>query len=247
MRARKFSVYLFLSLLIISSLHVPSLRASEDTFDEVSPEEKKKILANLKEVQKEVSSMVANVNQEKHLAMMEKEIHICGTLMMKKPNLIRLDTTNSDKTITAVDGERLIVYYPDLKEAQVYKLSDNVGALKIMSFFTSTMWGLFSDLEKQYTIEIFRKDNKILLKLTPLSKMVSKHLSSIRIHYDKRSGLPTLFEIITSKGDKIITRLSNIKTNIELELDTFTVKLPEDVWITNNSTIKDDRVNDPYH
>ncbi|HJW85980.1 MAG TPA: hypothetical protein VJ440_05035, partial [Candidatus Brocadiaceae bacterium] len=42
------------------------------------------------------------------------------------------------------------------------------------------------------------------LKLTPLSKMVGKYLSSIIIYYDGDTGLPHGFEMITPKSDKTV-------------------------------------------
>ena len=39
--------------------------------------------------------------------------------------------------------------------------------------------------------------------------------------------------MFTPKGDKIMTRLSEVKINPEISADTFTIKLPADVLITN--------------
>lgn len=90
---------------------------------------------------------------------------------------------------------------------------------------------------------MFRRDSEIVFKLVPLSKIVGRYVSSLLIYYDEKTGVPQGFETITPKGEKTITRLSNIKINPEIEKDLFKLKLPEDVCITNNQEQQQDENN----
>lgn len=212
---------------------VDSAYSSNNTSQEMPAADKQKIVDRLKELQKDIYSITATVNQEKHLSSMKRKINVEGIISLKKPNTLRWDTVKPEKSVTVVDGETMTVYYPDVKEAQVYDLSEDIIAKNVMNFFTSAMWGTLNEMEKKFTVNIFRKDDSVVFELIPLSKMTARYLSSIIIYYDEKTGIPKGFTTTTPKGDKNITRLTNILINPEIRNDSFKIKLPEDVWITN--------------
>lgn len=209
--------------------------SSNNTAKEMSSAEKQKVVGRLKNLQKDIYSITASVNMEKHLSSMKKKINVEGIISLKKPNMLRWATVKPEKSLTVVDGETMTVYHPEVKEAQIYDLSEDIIARNVMNFFTSAMWGTLNEMEKKFTVNIFRKDDSIVFELAPLSKMTARHLSSIVIYYDETTGIPNGFTTTTPKGDKNITRLTNIVINPEIRNDSFRIKLHEDVWITNKS------------
>jgi outer membrane lipoprotein-sorting protein len=227
-KAKKISICFSLILFLLHSVAV----ASKD-IREVSAEEKQKIFERLKELQKDIHSMHATVNQEKQLSVLKKKIQVKGTIIMAKPNMLRWDVTMPEKSITVIDGETMTVYHPTAKEAQVYNLSEDFVARNTMSFFATAMGGNLNEMEKKFTVTVFRNDGKIVFKLIPLSSIARKYLSDIAVYYDEVTGLPGGFEVTTPKGDRTITKLADIKINPEIKPDTFELKLPGDVWITN--------------
>lgn len=226
---------LFYAVMFFCLIFPTTIYALSDEGQEVSPADKQKIFEKLHELSKGTFAIIATVNQEKQLVMLKEKILVDGTVTMQKPNMFRWEMVRPAKSITVIDGEEMTVYTPESKEAQVYSLSDNTMARTTMKFFSTTMWGSTTEMEKRFAVKTFRKDGEIVLKLTPLSKMVGKYLSSIIIYYDGDTGLPHGFEMTTPKSDKTVTRLSNIKINPEIKPDIFKLKLPEDVWVTNHS------------
>ncbi|MEW6419695.1 MAG: outer membrane lipoprotein carrier protein LolA [Nitrospirota bacterium] len=210
-----------------------SVHASDNENREISAGEKQKIFERIKALQKDIYSILASVSQEKQLTILKKKMHIEGTVMVAKPNMLRWEILKPEKSITIIDGETMTVYHPEIKEAQVYALSENLIARNIMSFFMAFMSGSLQEMEKKFTVNIFRKDGGLIFILTPLSRIASRYLSSITVYYDEGTGLPRGFETTTPKGDITVTKLMNIRTNPELKPETFKIKLPEDVWITN--------------
>lgn len=225
---------LFYVALLIGFFLSASIEASSYIEQEVSSADKQSIFERLTELSKDTDSITATINQEKQLSLLKEKICIDGTVIMKKPNMFRWDIVKPDKSIIAVDGETMTVYHPEIKEAQVYNLIGNLIARNTMRFLTITMWGSLNEIEKNFTFNILRKEDEIIFKLVPVSKMISRYVSSIIIHYEEKTGFPRGFEITTPKGDKTVTRLSNIKINPEIKTGTFKIKLPEDVRITNN-------------
>ncbi|MBI5409537.1 MAG: outer membrane lipoprotein carrier protein LolA [Nitrospirae bacterium] len=223
------------SLILILTFPL-SIKASGNLLHELPADERQEIFGKLNALQKSINSIHASATQEKRLSAMKEEIRVEGMVVMAKPNLLRWDTARPQKSVTVTDGRTMTVYYPDIKEAQVYSLSENIIARNTMSFFTTAMGGDLGDLkelEKRFTVNIFRSEDGLLFKLTPLSKMAGKYLASLVIKYDETTGLPKGFEVTTPKGDKTVTKLTDIKINPEISPETFSIKLPDDAVITN--------------
>lgn len=229
-RIRGLLLFLLLSQILV---WVFSVGASNNTSVELSSDEKKKIFERLQILQKEVHSLHASVRQTKQLAALKKRVDIEGKVSLLKPNLLRWEVSKPERSVTVVDGEMMTVYHPDLKEAQVYALSEHLIARNTMSFFTTAMGSSLLEMEKTFSVSVFRDADGIAFRLEPHSKMAQKYLSHIVIYYDEGTGLPKSFEVVTPKGDKTVTRLTDIKTNPELGPETFKLRLPKDTWVTN--------------
>jgi len=208
---------------------------SNNEFLELTVAERVETLEKIKSLQQIIHSIKASVVQEKQLSSLKKKVTIEGTVTMAKPNMLRWDITKPEKSLTVIDGETMTVYHHKVKEAQIYAISENFVARNTMSFFATAMGGDLSEMEKKFTVNVFRKNEEIIFKLVPLSQIAGRYLSTIMIYYDERSGLPKELDITTPKGDRTIIKLSNIKINPELKSDTFKIKLSSDVWITNKS------------
>ncbi|MDN3513035.1 MAG: outer membrane lipoprotein carrier protein LolA [Candidatus Brocadia sp.] len=232
--AEKFNILFSVVMLICLFFLIP-LNASSDTAGEVSFSDRQKILEKLKKLAKDTHTITAIVTQEKQLSLLKKKIYIDGSVVIiKNPNIFRWDIVKPDKSIIVIEDETMTIYHPDVKEAQIYNLSENPVASNTVNFFRTTLWGTYHELERKFSVTILRKNNEIAFQLVPLSKTVGRYLSSILIYYDEGTGFPRGFEMTTPKGGKTVTRLSNIKINPEIKTDTFKLKLPADVWITNN-------------
>lgn len=224
-----FHVVLFLNLFFLTPLY-----ATSNTLEEIPSADRQNIVSKLTEFAKDTQTIAANVTQEKQLSLLKEKVCLSGSVLMKKPNMFRWDMVKPDKSIMVIDGELMTIYHPDVKEAQMFNLSGNPIASNTVKFFTTILWGSLTEIEKKFLVTLFRKDNELVFKLTPLSKIVGRYLSSILIYYDEKTGVPQGFEMITPKGEKTVTRFSNIKINPEIKADIFKLKLPKDVCITNN-------------
>ena len=207
--------------------------ASNDALQELSGEEREKIIEKFRSFHKDIRSLSASVSQEKHLSALKEKLQVEGTVTMARPDKLRWDTVKPERSHTVIDGETMTVYHPDIKEAQVYALSEHVIARNTMGFFTTAMGGALDEMEKKFSVKIYRNGNEIIYKLQPLSGMTRKYLSAVSISYAEATGLPRGFEVTTPKGDRTITTLTHITINPEIKPETFTMKLPGNVWVTN--------------
>jgi|GEM_PF-1498866 len=235
-KLNKFSFFLASFLLFVIP---PSLCWASNNLKGVEdPYEQKIIVESLKKLQSGISSVVATIYQEKHLRVLKKDLQIRGSIILQKPNRLRMETAAPEQSITVVNGKTMTVYHPVEKEAEVYDFTEDIIAKNTMQFFNSIVWGSFKRLKERFKVKMLRDNNLIVFELSPLSSIIAKYLSSITIEYDAETGLPEEFTLITPGGDKIQTRLSDIKINTTIKPGTFDLILPADVWITNR--IEDD-------
>ena len=220
-------------LLVVGIFFSHSTCASISSLQDVTAEEKQKIIDKFKMLHKDMNSISASITQEKQLVALKKKVFIEGTVLMAKPNMLKWDIVKPERSLTLIDGETMTVYHPDSKEAQIYTLAEKFITRNTLDFFLTAMSGDLDEMEKKFSVNMFRKDNEIILKLVPLSNMASRYIASIVISYDEGTGLPSEIELTTPKGDKTVTKLTNIKVNPDLSPQMFKIKLPADVWITN--------------
>ena len=102
-----------------------------------------------------------------------------------------------------------------------------------MSFFSTAVSGDLAEMEERFSVSIYKNEDEVVFRLVPTSKIVGRYLAAVIIHYDEKTALPKGFEMLTPKGDKTITRLTNIKVNPDLGPAAFQLKMPLDVWVTN--------------
>jgi len=193
--------------------------------------DKYEILKKIKNQHEHTHSIKATVYQDKILTALKQPLHIKGSIILQMPGLLRWETSVPEKSVMVIDRKAITQYYPDAKEAEIHKLSDNFIARNTMSFFTSVMWGALEEMDKKFNVTISGEKDEIIVELIPLSKMVSKYLSSVVIFYSESTGMPQGFEVTTPQGDKTVTRLEDIEMDPEIGEETFKLKMPADVYV----------------
>ncbi len=192
---------------------------------------KYEILESIKSRHQNIDSIKAAVYQDKQLSMLNKPVHVEGTIVLQRPGKLRWETFVPEKSIVVINMKTITKYYPDSGEAEIHNLSDNFIAQNTMRFFSSIMWGAVEDMDGRFSVEIVEDNDEVIVALTPLSKMVAKYLSSVLIFYNGATGMPQGFSVSTPKGDKTVTRLADVVMGEEVSRDTFELILPADVRV----------------
>ncbi len=195
--------------------------------------DKSEILDNIRDSHRNTNSIKATVYQEKHLRALNKPVHVKGTVILKKPGMLRWEAFTPEKSITVINRKTITRYYPDSREADIRSLSDNFIARNTMTFFSSVMWGALEKMDKRFKVDISGEEGILTVTLTPLSKMVSKYLSSIIIFYNEKNGMPQGFEVSTPAGDRTVTRLEDVEMDPVISDDTFRLKLSPNVVVND--------------
>ncbi|MBI5970695.1 MAG: outer membrane lipoprotein carrier protein LolA [Deltaproteobacteria bacterium] len=187
----------------------------------------------IKTLQAGLDSASANIRQTKTNPILKKPLISEGTVLLKKPNLLRMEMKRPEHTITIVDGRVMWVFRPDTKEALKYVLSEQLMANQAVKFFSSAMNISLEELGKKFKVEMFEDAGVWVLDLTPKSGMAAKFLSKIRIYFKDGAPLPFKHEVIGKKGNLTVMEFSDTALNPATAPDAFTFTLPKDARITN--------------
>jgi len=104
-----------LALLLCLSGTPPSAAATEGVLDSGG---RAALLKEIKERQGSIEAISLSIHQTRDLALLEKPLEIEGRVILKRPNLLRWETTAPERSITVIGVETMTVYRPEEKEGQ---------------------------------------------------------------------------------------------------------------------------------
>ncbi|MCK5852797.1 outer membrane lipoprotein carrier protein LolA [bacterium] len=133
---------------------------------------------------------------------------------------IRFDYLKPEKSITIIDGGKVIIYTPEMSEPQESYLIDDI---KMDAFFAP----FFSSerLREHYDM-IVTDDNpkRVTVMLSPKTDIVRKHFRELRITFNKANWFPISIYQVKRNGQKITFKFARIKVNRSISQDMFTMK-----------------------
>lgn len=193
--------------------------------------ERERAFAEIRERQKEVATVRAEVVQRKRHPLLKSEAVTEGRILLKKPGLMRWETDRPDHTVVVSDGKTLTVYRPAEKEAERRDLGSSLASRAVFEFLSVGMWTSLSGVDRRFRTEIFRSDRQLILQLTPRSGWLSRAVAAIRIYYEEAEPIPRRFVVLGPKGDRTETTLSAMVINPEIPDDAFSLNLGPEVRV----------------
>jgi len=197
----------------------------------LTPEASAEAISELRDAQEGISALSMSFVQTKSSAMLTSEMVTTGTVLVKKPGLLRWEVKEPEQIIITVDEDVMWFYRPARKEARKRLLSKDFVAGQAMGFFTSIMNLSLKDLKKRFTYSLYSVGDNVALELTPKSKFVSKYLKGITIWYRQSDGIPVKFAVLGKKGDTTVTEFKDINSRAVTDDKDFHLKLPDNVRV----------------
>ena len=184
--------------------------------------------------QRDIASFRAAVVQTKRHPLLKSEAVNEGTLLFGKPNRLRWELDKPERTVIVLDGKTMTSYFPDRKEAVRRDLGDNLASRAAVEFMSSGMNVSLPDLEKRFSVDLYREGGDLVLTLTPRSKWLSRAIASISIHSREDEAVPRRIVVVGKRGDRTETTLSRVAINPVLPADAFALRLAPDVRVTES-------------
>jgi len=133
---------------------------------------------------------------------------------------LRFDYKKPDKSITIIDGSKVIIYSPEMEAPQESYLVDKVKLQVFIACFLSK-----KKIEKNYEV-ILESSNqkKITLQLIPRTQAGKNHFRELRITFSASTWLPTLIHQTKNNSQQTTIMFKNTRTNRIISPQTFTTK-----------------------
>ena len=192
--ARPLCVFLFLCLAL-------PIQAAE-----LSPAETQTLLKDLQEHRAKYPSLSADFVEERNTHLLTKPLTSEGNIAFLSPNKFRREVTGSSPSLTVSNGQKLWIYYPNFKEAELYTLGQK-------AFFDDPIAALtaglnFQRLEQFYTCQDFREPPGSRLVLTPRGPGLRHMLKELTVWVGDDFKIERS-ETLLPKGDRIVTVYKN--------------------------------------
>lgn len=194
----------------------------------------KEVLSRMDQAATQFRSMSAKITRVKHTAVLNNDDEESGTVYMKKngPRLqALLDITKPDKKTSVVEGREVQVYYPNMKQVNIYDAGKNGEQLE--QFLSLGFGTSGSDLEKTYTMrvvgtETVNGEKSVHLELTPKSAEATKLVKKIDLWVGEHN-YPVQEKIYEPSGDYDLWTYSDVQINGKVRDQDVKLKLPNGV------------------
>ncbi len=232
----------FLFLLFLLPGVAPAMPAGEKSTSPEVAELLEKVLAS----QQETATIQGRFVQCKTMALFKDPERSTGRFCYRQPDLMRLDYENPSRVILLLEGDNLVTYYPELKEAERFdirkqkkRVFDHLigesGIGQLQKNFVITLGG--ADIDRPGEDAPGGETHR--LHLVPRRRQLKKRIDFIDLWVRTDNHTPVQYFIREKSGDSTLFRLEQVKVNGEVPDGFFHIDFPKDVVVTVR-TGKDD-------
>jgi chaperone LolA len=215
---------LLLTTLSVLLVTLP-LRAAD-----LPPAETQALLKSLQEQRAKSPSLTADFVEEKTSHLLTKPLVSSGTISFHIPNKFRREVTGKNPSITVSNGQKLWIYYPGFKEAELYTIGQKAYFDDSVAALTA---GLnFQNIEKFFTYRASREGtgSTYRIHLTPRSGGLKRMVKELEVLVDEDAKIQRT-ETILPKGDRVVTTYKNQRPT-PLPASTFDFTPPPDAHVS---------------
>jgi len=213
-------------LLLAIALTLPLTARAAD----LSPAETQSLLKTLEDHRAKSPSLTADFVEEKTTHLLTKPLTSSGTIAFQIPNKFRREVTGQSPSLTVSNGQKLWIYYPGFKEAELYTLGQKAYFDDSLAALTA---GLnFQNIEKFFTFKAARDTatGPYRIDLTPRSSGLKRMVKELSVWVDEDAKIQRT-ETTLPKGDRVVTTYKN-QHPTPLPATTFDFAPPADAHIS---------------
>ena len=152
-------------------------------------------------------SIEAKFLEERQTGLLKQPLKNEGKIWATLPDKIRREINGTTPSATVIDGNNMVVYYPNLKEEEVYDLEKRPMLKDSLQAITA---GLdFQQLNNYYYVQASKEGAEYQITLTPKTAAVSKIVKRVAVTVNQNL-LPSRVELETTQGQKVDIRYSDV-------------------------------------
>jgi outer membrane lipoprotein-sorting protein len=152
-------------------------------------------------------SIEATFLEERQTGLLKQPLKNQGKIWATLPDKIRREINGTTPSATVIDGNNMAVYYPNLKEEEIYDLEKRPMLKESLQAITA---GLdFQQLNNYYYVQASKEGAEYQITLTPKTAAVSKIVKWVAVTVNQ-DLLPSHVELETTRGQKVDIRYSDV-------------------------------------
>jgi outer membrane lipoprotein-sorting protein len=173
----------------------------------LSQSETQELVRRIQAASESRPSIEANFLEERQTGLLKQPLRNEGKIWATLPAKIRREISGTTPSATVIDGNNMIVYYPNLKEEEVYDLEKRPMLKDALQALTA---GLdFQQLNNFYYVQASKEGAAYQVTLTPKTAAVSKVVKRVAVTLNQ-DLLPWHVELETARGQKVDIRYSDV-------------------------------------
>jgi outer membrane lipoprotein-sorting protein len=131
---------------------------------------------------------------------------------------IRFDYLKPERSVTIVDGSKVIVWTPEMQAPEESHLIDDTKMQSLLAGFVST-----ERLREHHKVMIDEQHaHEVTLHLVPKTDQARQQFREMRVTFDKRTWLPTTIHHLKLNGDKVTFTFARVRLNTTVPPEQFT-------------------------
>jgi outer membrane lipoprotein-sorting protein len=187
------------------------------------------VLEQLQAKAETLKSLQGNFEQRKFTRLLIAPMESEGRLFWQPPSRLRWEVVQPAPLTLVAQGERILLLYPDLKKASLYRQPFGGGLLEQITGATDDP----EAFQRQYRIQVALiarggSGRWIQMTMEPKSARRARYFKRLEIKIDPNTWLPEKISIQESSKDWTVIHLSNLQENTELPDGLFSVQPPKD-------------------
>lgn len=166
------------------------------------------------------STIKANFKQEKYLSILSNKIDSEGTILFKKPNLLKWSYSKPFEYTIVLNGKEIII--KDQGNVNSFDIGSSQAFKQINELIINSVEGNILD-ESRFSIEYFKGEDLYLTKLVPKENQLKSFIQGIDIYFDKRDFSVSRVKLIESEGDYTLISFFDKKMNENIPDESFKI------------------------
>lgn len=175
-----------------------------------------------------LKDLEADFVQVRKISLTDETVEADGRLRFLAPDYFRIDYGEPVGDQLVMWGDSVLVYNPELKQAQRNFLDREDSSRNVLLLFASRR----GQLGEKFDVSPGpASPGGPTLRFQPLEGTLDFPISEIQVRLHPKSGLPSEIFIRELEGDSSLFQLRNVRTNRRLAPSDFVLRLPPDTEI----------------
>lgn len=167
-----------------------------------------------------LKSMQCDFVQTKHLKMLNDKVVSKGKMYYQQSDKLRWEYVSPYKYTFILNGSK--VQLKNSKRNDVIDVEKNKLFKEIARIMMSSVVGNCMN-DKSFKVTISDGKTEWIATMVPQRREMKQMFQTIKLHFNKQNSMVSMVELIEKNGDKTVIELKNIKTNVAIAPNIFSV------------------------